>query len=178
MIPTWGWPMPPRDTAQDDDQPDDEPPEPRTISRLNPDHPPDWRWRTEALLDLRDDVDRPEPIRPRVLDDAEVTSLLDDPATAVQAFQKIAARHQSSLDKMRNSRQIMFRSNFGLVKVERESDGSLTAVHEVYTAFPDALDAKPDRYLVQRAPLGPVDEDRPEHLRAKVFERAPTTDPT
>jgi len=93
----------------------------------------------------------------------------------VRAYQKIAARHQSSLGRLRNARQILFRSNFGLLRFEREEDDTLTAVHEVYTAFTNPEDPNPPAqpapapYLLQRASLGPLQEEAPARLRTKVL---------
>ena len=168
MIPTWGWPNDPPDANGN-------PPGPARTSRLNPARPPDWRWRTKPLLDERPDDQRPEPIRPRILDDAEIDQLLASDDTKTQAYQKIAARHQSSLGRMRNARQMMFRANFGLLRFEREEDETLTAIHEVYTAFKDPEDPNPPArpvpapYLLQRASLGPLQEDAPTELRTKVL---------
>ncbi|HJY42071.1 MAG TPA: hypothetical protein VJ303_12565, partial [Steroidobacteraceae bacterium] len=44
-----------------------------------------------------------------------------------------AARQQYSLESLKNSRQILFRSNFGLVRFERREGGVLHAIHEMYT---------------------------------------------
>lgn len=168
MVPTWGWPNDPPDANGD-------PPGPDRTSRLNPARPPDWRWRTRPLLDERPDDQRPEPIRPRILDDAEIDQLLASDDTRTQAYQKIAARHQSSLGRLRNARQMMFRANFGLLRFEREEDATLTAIHEVHTAFKDPEDANPPArpapapYLLQRASLGPLHEDAPTELRTKVL---------
>ena len=76
---------------------------------------------------------------------------------------------------MRNARQILFQSNYGLCRFEPDDGGRLTAIHEVYTASrapDDPVDAepKPDKYLVQTAKLGPVEEDPPTVLRARVIE--------
>jgi hypothetical protein len=168
MIPTWGWP-------NDGPGPNGEPPPPTGLSRLNPARPPDWRWRIKPLLDLRPDIERPGPIRPRILDDAEIDLLLSNDETKTQAYQKIAARHQSSLGKLRNARQMMFRANFGLLRIEREEDDTLTAIHEVHTAFKDPEDPNPPArptpapYMLQRASLGPLHEDAPTELRTRVL---------
>jgi hypothetical protein len=184
MIPTWGWPMvtPPKGASAGPGEGQGDEPDPRLTSRLNPERPPDWRWRTKPLLDVRADEKRPEPIRPRLIDDAQIAALVSDPGTAVEAYQKIAARHQSSLGRLRNARQILFRSNFGLIRFERPVDKPLTAVHEVYTAFADPDDVtptarpRPDRYLVQTATLEPSDEIPPGQLRARVLGAAPAKD--
>jgi hypothetical protein len=132
---------------------------------------PDWSWRLKPVLDLRPDSERPAPGRPRALtpNDAKVQSILGahaEPGKEIAAYATIAARHQDQFDRLRHSRQILFRSNFALVRFERTPD--LTAIHEVYTALvdPDAPAdqlPKPLPYLVQRASLdGHAEEVRPE----------------
>jgi hypothetical protein len=166
MVPTWGWP---------DDNPDaNGEVKPELTSRLNPDRPPDWRWRIMPLLDKRADDERPKPIQPLLIDAAAIKADLADPSTAVKGYQAIAARHQNALGRMRNARQILFATNFGLCRFEPQDDGTLDAIHEVYTAArapDDPVDRDPeaDMYLVQRAPLGPVHEDAPSVLRTKVI---------
>ncbi len=136
-----------------------------------PDRLPDWSWRLLPTLDLRPDAERPPPGRPRALDpdEAGIHAVLVDqaaPGQEMRAYATVAARHQDQFDKLRHSRQILFRANFALVRFERAP--ALTAVHEVYTALPDpgaAADAlpKPFAYMVQRASLeGSPDEVRPE----------------
>jgi hypothetical protein len=132
---------------------------------------PDWSWRLTPTLDLRPDAERPPPGRPRDLDpdEARIQAILVDraePGKESLAYATIAARHLEQFDKLRHSRQILFRANFGLVRFERAP--VLTAVHEVYTALPDpdaAADAlpKPFPYMLQRASLeGSAEEVRPE----------------
>lgn len=168
MIPSWGWP----------DDNDDDPTTPvstELTSRLNPLRPPDWRWRVRPLLDERADDQRPKPIQPLPIDPAAIETDLLDPHTAIDGYQAIAARHQHALDRMRNARQILFQSNYGVCRFEPDDiHGTLTAIHEVYTAGrapDDPVDAepKPDKYLVQIANLGPVDEDPPTELRTRVI---------
>jgi hypothetical protein len=132
---------------------------------------PDWSWRSKPTLDLRPDAERPAPARPRALQpsDERIQNILAnhaEPGRELSAYASIAARHQDQFDRLRHSRQILFRSNFGLVRFERGSD--LIAVHEVYTALrdPDAPadeEPKPLAYMIQRALLdGRADEVRPE----------------
>jgi hypothetical protein len=168
MIPTWGWP------DDNDDDPDTAVVVELT-SRLNPARPPDWRWRIMPLLDGRADAERPAPIQQLPIDPDAIAADLADPATAIKGYQAIAARHQHALDRMRNARQILFASNFGLCRFEPQDGGGLDAIHEVYTAGrapddPVDSDPKAEAYLVQRAPLGPADEDPPHMLRTKVIE--------
>ena len=155
LLPAHGW--------LDDNEPG-QPHRPELTTRLNPAHPPDWRWRVQPLLDDRPDAERPSPIRARPIDDAAVEAQLADPAQVFTALQTIAARHQSALDRMRNARQMLFRSNFGVCRFTTEAGGAITAVHELYTSALDPETQLPvlDRYLVQEAPLGPVEEPPPD----------------
>jgi hypothetical protein len=98
---------------------------------------PDWSWHVSPVLDLRPDGSgegtRPRAAQPLPIDTPTVLRQLGEPRS-VDAFQALAARHQRTLETVRNTRQIMFRSNFGLVRFERR-EGVLHAVHEAFTAF-------------------------------------------
>ena len=76
---------------------------------------------------------------------------------------------------MRNARQMMFRSNFGMCRFTTDAAGAITAVQELYTQAPDPETRLPvlDRYLVQEAPLGPVVEPPPDTLRVPAIVRVP-----
>ena len=150
LMPTFGWP---------------------DGTTIAPDRLPDWSWRSQPTLDLRPESERPPPGQPRPLDpDAtRIQAVLVDraePGREMGAYATVAARHQDQFDRLRHSRQILFRANFAVVRFERSP--TLTAVHEVYTALPDpgeAADAapKPFAYMVQRASLeGSAAEVRPE----------------
>jgi hypothetical protein len=171
LLATHGW--------LDDNEPG-VPPEAALTSRLNPARPPEWRWRITPLIDQRADADRPSPIRPKALDDALVETQLADPATAFQAMQTVAARHQRALDQMRNTRQMMFRSNFGICRFETTGDSApFTAVGEVYTSAIDPETQLPvlGPYMVHRAQLGPVTESAPDTLRVSVLSKVPIPKP-
>jgi hypothetical protein len=164
MIPPWGWP--------------DENPkggaDPLKTSRLNPVRPPDWRWRITPLIDQRTNLERPKPIQTLELDNDAIDGDLADNHTAIRAYQRIAARHQHALDHLRGARQILFHSNFGLCRFEPQEDGTLHAIHDIYTAVADPDDPtasrpKPEVYLRQVAELGPADEEPPTRLRARVI---------
>jgi hypothetical protein len=172
-LPTWGWP-----DLNDPAQPDAY--EVGKSSRLNPLRPPDWRWRVTPLRDTRDDAERPAPIRELPLDEAEVTAKLADPSTVLDGYQLIAARHQHALGRLRNARQILFRGNVGRLRFEAPETGKIDAVHEVYTTFSDPSTpvlAEPavEPYMVQVAPLGPLDEEPPGRLRTRALEIIPPT---
>jgi len=150
LIPTFGWPA---------------------GTTVAADKLPDWSWRLQPVLDLRPEADRPAPGRARPLepDEARIQAILAnqaEPGRELSAYATVAARHQDQFDRLRHSRQILFRSNFAMVRFERAPD--LTAVHEVYTALPDPdapADAapRPFAYMVQRASLvGRAEEVRPE----------------
>jgi hypothetical protein len=114
LLPTLGWP-------------DD--------TTINPAQRPDWSWRVEPIFDLRADDARPPPIRALEFEDTaavEAALAAADPKDAIVGYQAVAARQQYSLESLKNSRQILFRSNFGLVRFERRA-GVLHAIHEMYT---------------------------------------------
>ena len=180
LLPTWGW------IDDNSDGEDDE----AKRSRLNPARPPDWRWRVTPLLDERPDVVptpppkdpnavRPTPIRVFPLDEAGIEDLAGDPSTTFAALRQVAVRHQHALERMRNTRQMMFRSNFGICRFESKDD-QVTAVGEVYTQAidPDTQLPVMAPYMVHKAPLGPLTEDPPERLRRFVIERVPVPEPT
>ncbi|HKS58236.1 MAG TPA: hypothetical protein VJS12_23270 [Steroidobacteraceae bacterium] len=115
LLPTLGWPE---------------------NTTINPSQRPDWSWRVEPIFDLRADADRPAPIQQFKIQDAGgVQSSLTEAggANSVKGFHAVAGRQQHSLETLKNSRQILFRSNFGLVRFERR-EGVLHAIHEMYTA--------------------------------------------
>jgi hypothetical protein len=115
LLPTLGWP---EDTT------------------INSAQRPDWSWRVEPIFDLRADEARPPPIQQfKIADAGGVQSALTEAGgpNSVKGFHAVAGRQQHSLETLKNSRQILFRSNFGLVRFERR-DGVLHAIHEMYTA--------------------------------------------
>ena len=115
LLPTLGWP-------------DD--------TTINPAQRPDWSWRVEPVFDLRADDERPAPIQQFKFGDAsgvQVALTQDLGPESVKGFHAVAERQQHALETLKNSRQILFRSNFGLVRFERR-EGVLHAIHEMYTA--------------------------------------------
>ena len=180
MVPTSGWP--------DENEGDADDPAKKT--RLNPAVPPDWRWRVKALVDERKDSDRPKPAQPLAIDVAAIDALLTTSETnpvagqAAQAYLLLAARHQDAIEKTKNSRQILFRSNFGLVRFEHDGT-KLVAVHELISAFLDPTEALPQAalvpatYMLHKAVLGPEDEAPPDTLREVAIAAPPdaTTPP-
>jgi hypothetical protein len=148
MLPTYGWPK---------------------GSTINPAQLPDWSWRVEPVFDLRADAARPPAIQPLVFEvDADPMLEEINAPRALQGYQAASARHQRAVEMLRNSRQILFRSNFGLVRFEMRGD-VLHAVHEIYTAarLPEDVGTdppKPDVFVLHEAALAAPEAVRPERL--------------
>lgn len=149
LVPTYGWPK---------------------GTTINPATPPDWSWRVEPIFDLRPDSARPVAIQPLAFSDpaAVETALTESGAPrAIDGYQALAARHQYSLETLRNSRQMLFRSNFGVVRFERRN-GVLHAIHEMYTAARVPGDTgteplKPELFVLHEAALAAPGAPRPEN---------------
>jgi hypothetical protein len=148
LLPTLGWP-------------DD--------TTINPAQRPDWSWRVEPIFDLRADDARPAPIQSFKFGDApgvQVALTGADGASSIKGFHAVASRQQHALETLRNSRQILFRSNFGLVRFERR-DGVLHAIHEMYTAArrPEETGSAPlvpELFVLHEAALATPGAPRPE----------------
>jgi hypothetical protein len=148
MVPNHGWPA---------------------FIMFNPAEPPDWSWRVTPVLDVRNDSDRPPAEQPLPLDETAVEAQLDsaDPRQVLLAYQALSARHQRQMEGVRNSRQILFRSNVGLLRFETRV-GELHAIHEAFTAFKPASELGseppvPAAFFQHAATLGLVaNEHRPE----------------
>jgi hypothetical protein len=135
------------------------------------------------VFDVRPDSARPLMARPDGFvgappTPAELTASSD---SAFDAYARIAQRHFHQLDRLGNSRFILFRSNLARVIFSKRTEGQrevVEAVHQVMSALPDPLDPrlqarvpnthllKPEVAMEQRAeltpPLGAVrPEDRP-----------------
>jgi hypothetical protein len=156
LLPTYGWPK---------------------GSVINPTQLPDWSWRVEPLFDVRANEARPPAIQALPLD-ATANATLDVPEAphGLDGYHAAAARHQRALLTLRNSRQILFRSNFGLVRFEQRPStipGTgptvLHAIYEVYTAAKVPEDVgtaplKPELFMLHVAALEAPQAVRPEQL--------------
>jgi hypothetical protein len=148
LLPTYGWP---KGTTIDAAQ------------------RPDWSWRVDPIFDLRPDEARPLAIQPLDLDDpsgVEAALTEADAPNVIDSYHALTARHQYSFRALRNSRQILFRSNFGAVRFERR-DGVLHAIHEMYTAARKPNEAgteplKPELFVLHEAALASPGARRPE----------------
>jgi hypothetical protein len=148
LLPTLGWPE---------------------NTTINPAQRPDHSWRAEPIFDVRKEEERPAAIQVRKFTDpldVEAALTEDNGPRAIEGYQAVAARQQYSLETLKNSRQILFRSNFGLVRFERRA-GVLHAVHEMYTAARKPEDSgteplKAELFVLQSAPLAAPGAVRPE----------------
>ena len=149
-------------------------------TRVRNDKRPDFSWTLRPVFDIRPDVEppsAPEKARPVMARPTPFTgtpptqALLDAKGkSAFDAYTQVALRHFRQLDRISNARQILFRSNLGVVRFEATDDGKLFAVHQLMTVLPDPLNRadtphllKPEVVMEQRAELTPpLNEVRPE----------------
>jgi len=95
------------------------------------DKPPDWRWRLTVLRDERHESELPPRLRQPLF---TATQELN-PTQALQGYHDIAARHQTvTMDRFEHLRQLIFKSNIAIVRVLRESDGTLRLRHSLFSA--------------------------------------------
>lgn len=144
--------------------------------------PPDWAWRVAPLRDIRAENDRPALTRAGTLfpDDPAKKDSDIGAALNLEGYHRTAERHARQLEKLRNSRQVLFASNFGIVtfqqRPETANDNSsigeiMYAIHELYTAVPDPADLtmrpKPLAYTRHEAPLRDPWQGRPDIMPPK-----------
>ena len=131
---------------------------------INQAHPPDWSWRVEVGQDVRADAERPEPARPDALGvPADITRNLE-------GYRAVARRHAGQLDKLNNSRQVLFLANLGLITFRKRTEtvnGKPEEIVDVtqtlFTSHPSAADpARGEPYTVHVIPLRAPAEPRPE----------------
>ena len=155
LVPTYGWPK---------------------GSVINPAELPDWSWRVDPIFDVRPDGARPPALTPLEIDiDAEAMLTEINTPRLLDGYQAASSRHQRAVTTLRNSRQILFRSNFGVVRFEERPSTSATggtvlhAIHEMYSAARLPEDGgtdplKPELFVVQEAALAAPEAIRPEQL--------------
>jgi hypothetical protein len=134
---------------------------------IDPAHPPDWSWHIEAGRDQRADAERPEQAQPESLGDSDVSINLD-------GYRRVVKRHVAQLEKLNNSRQILFSNNVGVITFQKRTEKILSkpqekpvevidAVQSLYTVHPKAKDPdKAEPYTVHVIPLRKPNEPRPE----------------
>jgi hypothetical protein len=130
---------------------------------LNASKLPDWVWRVEVLLDKRKDEDRPAPARPDLLDPSNPN--FDVPGN-IEGIRRVANRHLRQIEKLGNSRQILFVNNLGVVRFEKRGE-TLFVIHELYAAHADPAEPlneppTPQIYTQHEAPLDTPGAVKPE----------------
>lgn len=137
-----------------------------TVSQTNR---PNWSWRTDVLLDKRKDDERPPLARPDPLDRANPAA---DATEDVEGYRRAANRHFRQMEKLGNSRQVLFTNNLGVVRFERRKERAdqpeiLFAIQEMYTVHADPASPTnepptPEVYTRHEAPLQLIGEQKPE----------------
>ncbi len=89
---------------------------------------PDWSWRIENIVDDRKESERPSPTQ---------VSNLEETEDIMKNLQKTAIRHIEQAKKVNYTRQILFKSNLGLVSFEKTRNKVLHVTHELYAAHFD-----------------------------------------
>ncbi len=166
-LPAHGWPA-------DASRPETDP---AARTRVRADKRPDFSWTLRPIFDTRPDTEpttRPVMARPVPLSGTPPTLAAFEAKgeSAFRAYAQVATRHFRQLDRLSHSRQILFRSNLGVVRFEAEGARRF-AVHQVITVLPDPLNRadtphllKPEVVMEQRGELTPPagavrPEDRP-----------------
>jgi len=123
---------------------------------------PDWSWRVEAVLDKRPHEQRPLHTRPIALHDAPGDPDINN--FDALGYQQVIKRQLAQLDKLNNSRQILFEKNLGRIRFQRrmiDDNPHLIAIQELHTTFPDGTGASPQAYTIHEIDLDRNDEPTP-----------------
>ena len=120
------------------------------------DKPPDWRWRVSMVRDQRPDSERPLPLR------APTIAAELQPATPLEGYRDIAARHQQvALTHFDHLRQMVFTPNVGVVTFAVPSTGAPSVTHTLLSKdAPESTTAA--RNTVHVISLASTTEDQPE----------------
>ena len=121
----------------------------------NPAAPPDWGWRVHIVVDTRPDLQRPPAVRPEPL-----TNGTPDVNTSMAGYRAVVARHQKQVDNMNHDRQIVFASNLGIVRFQR--DGTvLTASHDLFAVHLAPFDTRALPYTRHEVQLTADAQEQP-----------------
>lgn len=91
---------------------------------------PDWSWRIENIVDYREEKERPPSTQ---------VDLLEETDDTMKNLQKIAKRHIDQAQKVNYTRQILFKSNIGMVSFEKPEGEVLHLLHSLYAAPMDGI---------------------------------------
>lgn len=118
---------------------------------------PDAAWRMDLVRD-----ERPEAERAQEASFASLPAIPEFDASSTDAirgsYRQIAARHAGLASKLRFTRGVIYQSNLGLVRFEKDGE-TLVAFHDLYSHQPGKHQAV--RLNVYRVPLQVFDEERP-----------------
>ena len=140
-----------------------------TPDKLNP----DWAWRVSAIVDTRLDKDRPPLARPTTLFPDDTAKQNDDiPRGNIDGYHRVAERHARQLQRLNNSRQLLFAPAIGVVSFEKRKvhDGQqevdvLFAIQDLYTVRRDPANLTepptPLPYTRHEVPLRDLTHDAP-----------------
>jgi hypothetical protein len=119
--------------------------------------PPDWRWRLRVQRDARAEVARPPALRPPVL---AASSELNE-TDALPAYRAVAGRHQTlAATRFEFLRQIVFQSNFGLIRLSK-SGTTLVLQHALVSQdAPESVSSAEN--TVHEVPLAASTDPAPE----------------
>jgi hypothetical protein len=112
---------------------------------------PDWAWRVTPIRDTRADKDRPKMAQPASLFPEDASRADQDIAdTNMEGYARVAERHGRELERLANSRQILFGSSIALITFQKRTE-----------AGSDVIYAVQDLYTVQRDPSDLVARPKP-----------------
>jgi hypothetical protein len=119
---------------------------------------PDWSWRIENVTDYREEKDMPSTTRIEPLE--ETGDVMED-------LRKIAGRHIEQAKKVNYTRQILFKSNLGLVTFKKPENEPLQVIHSLF-AVP--FDGKPGKlqkheiFTLHKIPLEALEAEKAPEL--------------
>ena len=121
------------------------------------DKQPDWTWRLRLVRDVRPEFEMPTNLRQALLPETDELKESD----ALTTYRAVAARHQTAaITRFDYVRQVVFKSNFGLVALSRSAPNAVVLRHTLMSeSAPDAVTAAEG--TVHVIPLSPSTEPAP-----------------
>jgi hypothetical protein len=126
---------------------------------------PDWSWRIENVIDKRQESERPSTTR---------VASLEETDDMMKNLQKIAIRHIAQAKKVNYTRQILFKSNFGLVSFEKSQEGVLHVLHALYAVPSDGKPGKKQKHEVYSLHKIPMEASQAEKAPSIVNKKSET----
>ncbi len=120
------------------------------------DKPPDWSWRLSLVRDKRPESSVPPALRQLLLPATDELKETD----ALKAYRAVAARHQNAVvTRFDYTRQTLFKSNFGLIRLSKDPNGLVLRHTLVSESGPNAV--TPAEGTVHDISLAPSTEPAP-----------------